>query len=132
MGLYELVLRSEFPAAHSLRLRGDQHEPVHKHDWRVEVFLEGRRLDDADMVADFTVLQRNLTTIVGELRDRCLNELPAFSACHPSAERVAKHLHDRYRPTLPPGVGLAKVRVWETGECAAAYIPTDTQTEKVD
>jgi 6-pyruvoyl-tetrahydropterin synthase len=130
MGKYELVLRSGFSATHRLRLGGGEPEPMHRHAWRVELFMEGRDLNAADLLVDFTVLQRNLRQITTELHEKCLNELPVFSARNPSAELVARHLHDRYSPTLPPGVRLVKARVWETDDCAAAYVPPDIQAEQ--
>ncbi len=123
MPRYELLLESEFSAAHRLRMHDGTLEPLHGHNWRVEVHLEGRGLDSAGLVADFVVLQRNLTAVVGRLHDTCLNELPAFSECNPSTELVAKHLHDAFAPMLPMGVKVTKVRVWETRACAAAYVP---------
>ncbi len=128
--MYELVLRSGFSASHGLRRGDGGSEPLHRHAWRVELFLEGRDLDDAGLLADFTVLQQNLRQITGELHEVCLNELPAFSDCNPSAELIARHLHDRYRPTLPPGVRLVKARVWETDDCAAAFVPPDREAEQ--
>jgi 6-pyruvoyltetrahydropterin/6-carboxytetrahydropterin synthase len=125
MSRYELVLESEFSAAHRLRLDGGRLEPMHGHNWRVEVFLDAARLDSAGLVADFVVLQENLTRITQELHDTCLNDLPAFAACNPSTELIAKHICDRFAPMLPAGVQVAKVRVWETRQCAAAYLPRD-------
>ena len=74
MAKYELLLRTEFTASHQLRMHDGELEPLHSHDWRVEVFLEGEELDAAGLVADFTVLQRDLTQITVDLRGRLLNE----------------------------------------------------------
>lgn len=132
MGTYELLLRSEFSAAHRLCMHDGRYEPLHGHNWRVEAFLKSRKLDAAGLAADFIVLQRNLREITSRLHNTCLNDLPAFSADNPSAESVAKHLYDRYKPTLQPEVELVKMRVWETGDCAAAYVPPGIQTKEVD
>src|SRR2546425_88711 len=99
MEQYELTLLGEFSAAHRLRMHDGAYEPLHGPNWRVEVFLEGDRLDFADLLADFTVLQSCLDAVIGELHDRYLNELPAFAGCNPSTERVAKFIHDRLAPT---------------------------------
>lgn len=123
---FELTLESEFSAAHRLRMHDGTLEPLHGHNWRVEVFLVGSELDSAGLVADFVVLQKDLSQIVGRLHDTCLNELPAFRECNPSTELVAKHIHDEFAPTLPQGVRVAKVRVWETRVCAAAYVPGES------
>lgn len=132
MAAFELVLRAEFSAAHRLRMPETGYEPLHSHTWRVEAYVVSSNLDAFGLVADFTILQEDLGRILRDLEDTCLNDLPAFSTCNPSAELVAKHLHDRYKDTLPPGLRLVKIRVWETSNCAASYIPSDIQTEGVD
>jgi 6-pyruvoyltetrahydropterin/6-carboxytetrahydropterin synthase len=123
MDKYELLVQTEFTAAHRLRMHDGKLEPAHSHNWRVEVFLEGEVLDAAGLLADFTVLQRGLSLICDGLRDRLLNELPAFAGRNPSTEAVAKHLHDGFAPLVTANVRVTKVRVWETNGCAAAYIP---------
>src|SRR5262245_20895846 len=112
MAQYELVLESEFSAAHRLKLHDGRMEPLHGHNWRVEVYLTAAKLDSAGLVADFVVLQENLTRVTQELHDTCLNDLPAFAAANPSTELVAKHICDRFAQTLPAGVRVTRVRVW--------------------
>lgn len=123
MPKYELVLLGEFSAAHQLRLSGGKLEPLHGHNWQVEVHLEGDHLDQIDVLADFTVLQPHLKSITAELHDTFLNDHPAFQSDNPSTERVAKLIHDQFQPSVPDGVRIRRVRVWETRECAAAYVP---------
>lgn len=123
MGRYELILRTSFDASHQLRMPDGTMEPLHGHDWRVEVYLEGGPLDEAGIVADFTALQRGLSQITAELRNRRLNELAAFAGRNPSTELIAKYICDSFSPTLPPNVRVTKTLLWETEECAAAYIP---------
>lgn len=122
-GSFELVVRSEFRAAHQLRMPDGGVEPLHEHAWRVEVFLESEVLDDAGLVADFTVLRGRIAEATRHLTNACLNELSAFAACNPSTEMIAKHLCELIAPLVPDGVALTKVRVWETDDCAAGYRP---------
>lgn len=123
MGRYELIVRSGFSATHQVRMPDGNLEPAHEHSFKVEVFLEGDGLDGSGMVVDFTTLQRNLGQITTLLRGTHLNDLPAFAAGTPSTELMARHIYDRYQPTLPPRVRLTRVRVWETEDCAAAFVP---------
>ncbi len=123
MSRYELVLRGEFSAAHQLRLGDGKLEPLHGHNWQVEVHLEGDELDAIDVLADFTVLQPRLKEITGRLHDTFLNDHPAFKTDNPSTERVAKLIHDEFRPAVPASIRIQRVRVWETRECAAAFVP---------
>jgi 6-pyruvoyl-tetrahydropterin synthase len=58
------------------------------------------------------------------LHNRHLNEVPPFSAeLNPSAENVAFHIGRTLEPTLPTGVKLTRVEVWETSANRATYIP---------
>lgn len=123
---YEILLRAEFSAAHQLKLSDGSLEPLHGHNWKVEVFLEGPRLDETGMLADFTIVQPALVEITSTLHNTNLNDLPVFSRLNPSTEHVARYIHDRFMPKLPTSVTISKVRVWETTSCAAAYIPDPT------
>ncbi|MBK8268176.1 MAG: 6-carboxytetrahydropterin synthase [Planctomycetes bacterium] len=123
MSRFELTLIAEFSAAHQLRLLDGRMEPLHGHNWQVEVYISGERLDGIDVLADFTILQPQLREITGSLHDSFLNDHPAFNARNPSTELVAKFIHDQFAPKMPPGVGITKVCVWETRDCAAAFVP---------
>jgi len=120
--MFELTLEAEFAAAHRLRMYDGQFEALHGHNWRVEVYYEGERLDSIGVAADFTVLQRDLRAVVEKLHDRYLNELPMFAERNPSAENVAVFLYEELCSKAPSGVRLSKVRVWEAPGCAAAYV----------
>lgn len=121
MSKFELTLEAEFSAAHRLRLYDGEYEPLHGHNWRVEVFYEGDQLDSIGVVADFTVLQARLRELIAPMHDRYLNELPAFAETNPSAENVARHIFGALNATPVAGARLASVRVWEAAGCAAAY-----------
>ncbi len=123
MGRYELTLRGSFSAAHRLRLHDGSHEPLHGHNWKVEVSLEGGQLDAIGILADFTRLQAVLSEITAELHNTCLNDHPALGADNPTTERVARFIFERFEPRLGGALRIGRVRVWETDECAAAYIP---------
>ncbi len=123
MSRYELTITADFSAAHRLRLLDGSIEPLHGHNWHVELSLEGERLDGMDVLADFTELQPRLVAVTAALHNSCLNDHPAFGARNPSTELVAKYIYEQFSPGLPAGVRVLRVRVWETATCAAAYIP---------
>ena len=123
MPRYQITLRAEFSAAHQLRLTDGSLEPLHGHNWPVEVVIEGEKLDEMGVLADFTVLQPSLREITNDLHDSFLNEHPALQSDNPTTERVARLIHDRFAPTVPSGIRIVSVRVWETRDCAAAYLP---------
>jgi 6-pyruvoyltetrahydropterin/6-carboxytetrahydropterin synthase len=121
---YELVIGATFSASHQLRMPDGSVEPPHAHEWRVEVFLEGDALDSAGLLADFTVLRSSLTGITAQMEGVDLNRLPALSGRNPTTEAIAKHVHDRFAPSAPASVRVTQVRVWETPDCAAAFVPS--------
>lgn len=122
-GVFELLIRGSFTATHAVRLPDGRMEPPHPHDWRVEIHLESDRLDQHGMVADFAELQSRLGAILRDYQNMRLSDIPDFSGTHPTTEIIARQICRRYQPGLPAGVGVVRVRVWETPECAAAYVP---------
>lgn len=122
-GSYELTLRGEFSAAHQIRLYDGQLEPLHGHNWRVEIDLAAPGLDRIGVVADFVALQRGLQAVLAGLHDTFINDLPAFNGVNPTTEQVARHICERFAPSVPQGVRIVRVRVWETSGCAAAFLP---------
>lgn len=122
MAGYELRVRADFHASHRIRLHDGEMEPLHEHTWRVDAFVEGEHLGEHGMLMDFTDLKRRLTAITGGLNQSCLNEHAAFAAACPTTERLARFFHDTLARGLPDGIRISKVRVFETPDCAAAYI----------
>lgn len=114
---HEIEVTARFSAAHALRLHDGSAEPVHGHNWRVELAVRAPRLDAIGVVMDFHDLQARLNEILAPLHHRHLNDLPMFQQANPTAENVAAHVAGAIR--LPAGVSLASVRVWETDDCAA-------------
>jgi 6-pyruvoyltetrahydropterin/6-carboxytetrahydropterin synthase len=110
-----------FSAAHALRLYDGSLEPVHGHNWRVDVSVSAPALDAIGVVMDFHELERLLDLVLQPMHNNHLNTLPAFAVNNPSAEGVALHVGVSLQ--LPPAVALVEVAVWETAENAAIYRP---------
>ena len=109
-----------FCAAHQLKLYDGSLEPVHGHNWRVQVTVSAPKLDAIGVVMDFHELERLIDAIVQPWHNRHLNEMPAFASRNPTAENVAGHIAEAIR--LPSGVVLQSVEVWETDENSAVWI----------
>jgi len=122
-GTYELTLRGEFSAAHQIRLYDGSLEPLHGHNWRVEVDLAATELDAIGVVADFVELERRLKAVLRGFHDCFLNEHADLAAVNPTTEHVARTIAVRFADGLPAAVRLKRVRVWETSNCAASYLP---------
>jgi 6-pyruvoyltetrahydropterin/6-carboxytetrahydropterin synthase len=118
---FEVTTTRSFSAAHQLRLCDGALEPLHGHNWRVDVTVSADELDAIGVVMDFHELERLVDAVLVPLRNRHLNDLKAFAALNPSAENVALVVARSLRNALPARVRLARVRVWETPENSAAY-----------
>jgi 6-pyruvoyltetrahydropterin/6-carboxytetrahydropterin synthase len=122
---FQITVTREFAAGHQLRLYDGSLEPLHGHNWRVQVVLEAQALDGIGVVMDFHQVERLIDGVAEPMRDRFINDVPPFSAgLNPSAENVAWHFGQSLLPHLPPSrIRLLRVEVWETGENSAVYLP---------
>ncbi|MBL8878500.1 MAG: 6-carboxytetrahydropterin synthase [Phycisphaerales bacterium] len=124
--MFEVTVSGWFAAAHQLRLSDGSLEPLHGHNWRVEVTCAGESLDAMGVLVDFTKLKPALDSLLARMHDRHLNELPAFAARNPSAENVALHIAESLGAALPTGARVACVEVEEAPGCVARYRPDQT------
>lgn len=123
--MYEITLSKTFAAAHAIRLPDGSLEPVHGHNWPVEVTVQSRGLDSIETVMDFHVLEETVEELLARVHNRHLNEVEPFVDCkvNPTAERVAWWIGTEVARTLPEGVSLVSVRVGEAPGCFAAWRP---------
>lgn len=120
--MYELKILTEFSAAHRLENFYGKCESLHGHNWKVEVFLLGDRLDDAGLVRDFGVVKGKTREVLAELDHTYLNELPAFRQQNPSSENLARYLFERLGAALNgDGIRVSRVSIWESDTSCASY-----------
>ncbi len=120
--MFEVTYETGFCATHQLVRDGRPLEPLHGHDWRVEVTVAGETLDGSGLLLDFEDLKRVLAAIVGRYHYGDLNTHPDFHGQSPSAEVVARHIFDEARRLLgPAGAALVRVLVHEAPGCSASY-----------
>lgn len=99
---------------------GEQEE--HAHDYRVEVIVQGKEVDDMGYLADIGGLKEALSAILDLYRGRCLNDLVDFSTSVPSLENLAKAIWLRLSKALDaPLVNGLTIRIWEDDEAWASY-----------
>jgi 6-pyruvoyltetrahydropterin/6-carboxytetrahydropterin synthase len=120
--MYELKIITDFSAAHRLENFYGKCESLHGHNWKVEVFLLGDRLDDAGLVKDFGVVKAKAREVLAELDHKYLNDLPVFRQQNPSSENLARYLYERLGMVLDgEGVRVSRVSVWESDTSCATY-----------
>jgi len=122
--MFELTIMAEFEAAHNLCNYQGKCNRLHGHNWKVEVTVQGQKLDEIGMVIDFTVLKAEVKKIIDRLDHYYLNELAAFQQQNPTAEHIAKYIYDELVDLLVKhDVTLYQVKVWESARSAVAYRP---------
>jgi 6-pyruvoyltetrahydropterin/6-carboxytetrahydropterin synthase len=120
--VYLLTFRTDFAAAHQLRGYRGKCENLHGHNFKVEVTVKGTELDRCGMLVDFVDLKAAVNACLEALDHRNLNDLPYFAtAVNPSAENIARFVHDEVAKALPPNAAVDGVTVYETDRCSATY-----------
>ncbi|MFQ5480543.1 MAG: 6-carboxytetrahydropterin synthase QueD [Thermodesulfobacteriota bacterium] len=121
--MYELTIKTEFSSAHNLRGYEGACERLHGHNWHVEVSIEAEKTGPMGFVMDFKELKAATAAIIDKLDHRYLNETPPFTEINPSAELIAKFIHDELVKIIndKKGVRVSKVLVWESDTAAASY-----------
>ncbi len=120
--MFEIMVKSQFSAAHRLRNLHGKCEQLHGHNWKVEVSVESKRLNREGLVMDFEVLKQKLNNILKEFDHKFLNELPYFMKKEPSSENIAKYIFIKLKKDLKKyRVVLKKVSTWESETSCASY-----------
>ena len=121
--MHEVMIEMSFSSAHALRGYRGKCENTHGHNYRVEVYVRGEKLNDIGLLIDFQDLKAATRRVVDYLDHKNINELPPFDKeVNPSAEELAAFfLHEVGRQVNDDRVQVFKVRVWETDTCAATY-----------
>ena len=127
--MYQITIVRTFCAAHAIRLGDGSWEPVHGHNWDVELTVAADELDGIETVMDFHKLGRIVDGPLERLHNRNLNEITPFASrgkqagVNPTAERVAWWLGSQVAKALPSNVRLEQVRVGEAPGCTAVFRP---------
>jgi len=121
--MHEITVTSTFTASHAIALPGGKQEPMHDHDWQVEITVSSNQLDEFDMVMDFHQLKNLLDSAVSNLAGQCLNHVKPFDTAriYPTAERIVELLAGTIINRLPEHVALQSVQVTESPCCRATW-----------
>ncbi|MCX5803269.1 MAG: 6-carboxytetrahydropterin synthase QueD [Proteobacteria bacterium] len=120
--MFTLCVKDSFSAAHRLENYGGKCEELHGHNFLVEVFFEGERLDECGMLVDFKVLKGYLKNVLDKLDHKYINEIPFFHERASSSEFIAMYIFHELKMLIKEGmISLKEVRVWESENVYAAY-----------
>ena len=118
---YEIIVESDFSAAHRLRAYKGKCENLHGHNWRVQAVFTKSNLNKIGLVLDFNKAKRLLEKILKELDHKELNKINFFKKNNPTSELIAKFIFERLKKLIKNEVNLEKVSVWETPTSCASY-----------
>ena len=119
---YTLRVLTEFAAAHNLRGYDGSCSRLHGHNWKLEVEVRSRALDEIGMAIDFREIRRIARGVTDELDHRYLNELAPFTEVNPTAENIAAHCFREIAKRLDqPDLEVSAVTVWENDRACVRY-----------
>lgn len=121
--MYRIGVWDHFSSAHYLRNYEGKCEHLHGHNWKVEVVLEGYKLDKSGMLIDFGILKRHLKEILSVLDHKCLNDdVDFFKNISPSSEHIATFIFTELEKRLSENdVKVYEVKVFESENSFAIY-----------
>jgi 6-pyruvoyltetrahydropterin/6-carboxytetrahydropterin synthase len=123
--MFELKILTHFAAAHQLSMVAKQCENLHGHNWKIEVCVAGKKLNDAGVLIDFGELKGYVSDIIDDLDHTFLNELACFNG-NPSSENIAVYIAGQLQNKLAgTDIRVSRITTWESDNAAATYTPPD-------
>jgi 6-pyruvoyltetrahydropterin/6-carboxytetrahydropterin synthase len=126
--MFEVTVEQTFAAGHALREYKGKCENVHGHNYRVQITVEGERLNRIGLLVDFVELKRIVREVMERLDHQFINDLEPFTVINPSAENLAKYFYDEVSSRMATDNGdaptrIAQIKIWETDTSIAVYRP---------
>ena len=123
--MFEVSVEQTFAAGHALRNYKGKCENVHGHNFKVQVVIEGERLDATGLLVDFIDVKEKMLAIISRLDHVFLNDVEPFDVRNPSAENIAEYFYEEMSNGLPSAVPVRvrEVKVWETDIQSATFRP---------
>jgi 6-pyruvoyltetrahydropterin/6-carboxytetrahydropterin synthase len=117
--MYQLDVETHFDAAHYIKDYTGKCARMHGHRWTVVVALAGEKLDEMNILIDFSTVKLTLKSIIDEHLDHYqLND--SLGVPNLTAEYLAKWLFDQCKARILNLVVLY-VKIWESPDCCATY-----------
>lgn len=124
-GTYELTVKDHFDAAHALIGYPGKCQYLHGHTWEIELTLAGTKLDSIGMLYDFKDIKPQLHALLDAFDHHCINDVAPFDRINPTAENLSRILYANLTDTLPEGIVLKEVAVWESPIAKVVFRPAE-------
>lgn len=124
--MYEISAFGHFDAAHFLRGYPGKCANIHGHRWKVEITLQGEKLDEMGILIDFMDVKTMLKEVLKVFDHKMINDVPPFDDLNPTAENIARFIYgqmmaDKLSNQTENSVRITKVTVWESDNASATY-----------
>ncbi|MBR1776044.1 6-carboxytetrahydropterin synthase QueD [bacterium] len=116
--MFELKVQMYFSAAHHLLNYDGACENQHGHNWLVEAYVCGTKLNKSNILVDYKIIKKHLKEVLDYLDHSDINELPEFKGISPSSEILSKYIYEEMKKRIPE---TCKISVWETSTSCASY-----------
>jgi 6-pyruvoyltetrahydropterin/6-carboxytetrahydropterin synthase len=118
---YEVGSGVTVRALHQQPVEGPEGE-LHPHDYRIDVVVGRRELDEHGMVCNLDALRAALQAIVARIEGKDLEEIRPPAAEAVTVEVLARWAHQSLVPVLRQAGGdMLAVRVWESDSDFGGY-----------
>ncbi len=119
--MYYLTIQTFISAAHKLKEYSGACARIHGHNWKIEVTVKSDQIDDIGMVIDFKDLHDLTWQVAGAFDHQIINDIPPFDTMNPTAENMARYIHNEIAQKLPAHVRMASLKLWETEKYCIEY-----------
>jgi 6-pyruvoyltetrahydropterin/6-carboxytetrahydropterin synthase len=119
--LYRTFVETHFTAAHQLLGYPGHCGRLHGHTWKVRAEVSTDRVDALGLSIDFRDLMQIVHIPLDKLDHFHINEIPPFDKENPTAENLARFIYFEMKNSLPAGVSICHVTVWESEKYGVSY-----------
>jgi 6-pyruvoyltetrahydropterin/6-carboxytetrahydropterin synthase len=119
--MFEISIKGQFCGAHRLNGYAGPCANMHGHNWEVEAYFRGNRLNRLGMLVDFRTIKALLHQILAQMDHHDLNLLPPFKKTNPTSENIAKFIFTELARSDGGNCRLHRVRVSESPGSTATY-----------
>ena len=121
--MYTVTVIRDFIAQHFL-IGGDwgAENELHSHHYKVEVQLQGNKLDRHGYLVDIVEIENGLAKVISYFGDKTLNELPEFENLNPSIEHFSRIICEMVSSKISPKNLISlNLQLWENEVAWASY-----------
>ena len=122
--MYTVTVIRDFIAQHFL-IGGDwgDENDLHSHHYKVEIQLQGDKLDQHGYLVDIVEIENGLGRVVAYFSDKTLNELPEFKDLNPSIEHFSRIMCEMFsRKISLKNLKSLTLQLWENEVAWASYL----------